>query len=132
MSNVEIIPYTPPDYWNISESYDGIYTVCRFHQRDEFVTRFPIIMKAKVNVPLKNHLGEKEYVSHVLEILNESSPVVKSKGRGRKPKPKPPLWGNLEMIRYRFRKEKELDIVELTMYTNKKKHKKLLNFATLV
>jgi DNA-binding protein len=88
-------------------------------------------MKAKVNVPLKNHLGEKEYVSHVLEILNESPPVVKSKGRGRKPKPKPPVWGNLEMIRYRFRKEKELDIVELTMYTNKKKHKKLLNFATL-
>tara|TARA_R110000851_G_scaffold146805_1_gene286599 strand:- start:918 stop:1316 length:399 start_codon:yes stop_codon:yes gene_type:complete len=132
MSNVEIIPYTPPSYWSIPDSYDGIYSGCRFHQIGEFTTKFPIIMKAKVDVLLKTHLGEKEYISHVLDVLNTPQTVVKSKGRGRQPKPKPPVWGNLEMIRYKFRKEKELDIVELTMYTNKKKHKRLLNFNTLV
>ena len=131
MNKVEIIPYTPPDYWNITESFDGVYSVCRFHRKGEFVTKFPIIMKAKVNVPLKTHMGNEEYISYIVDSLNEPAPPVKYKGRGRKPKPKPPFWGNLEMIRYRFRKEKELDIVELTMYTNKKKHKRLINFSTL-
>tara|TARA_R110000782_G_scaffold21572_3_gene57894 strand:+ start:2090 stop:2509 length:420 start_codon:yes stop_codon:yes gene_type:complete len=139
MSKVEIISYTPPSYWSIPDSYDGIYSGCRFHRDGEFVTRFPIIMKAKVNIPLKNHLGEKEYISYILDILNTlppvakpKTPVVKSKGRKRKSKPPSPNWGNLEIIQYKFRKEKELDIVELTMYTDKKKHKNLINFNTLV
>ena len=131
MKKVEIIPYTPPDYWSISESFDGVYSVCRWHRKGEFVTKFPIIMKAKVNVPLKNQLGDKEYISYILDSLNEPPPPVKYTGRGRKPKPKPPPWGKLEVIRYKFRKEKELDIVELTMYTNKKKHKRLLDFGAL-
>jgi hypothetical protein len=131
MKKVKIIPYTPPDYWSIDKSFDGVYSVCRFHQKGEFVTKFPIIMKAKVNVPLKNQLGDEEYISYIMDILNEPPDPPKYKGRGRRPKAPRPIWGKLEMIRYRFRKEKKLDIVELTMYTNKKKHKRLLNFGTI-
>ena len=131
MSKVEIIPYTPPDYWSIPESFDGVYSVCRWHRKGEFVTKFPIIMSAKVNVLLKKQLGDEEYISYILDSLNEPPPAVKYTGHGRRPKQKPPIWGKLEVIRYRFRKEKELDIVELTMYTNKKKHKRLINFNAL-
>ena len=58
MKKVEVIPYTPPAYWNIKKVYDGIYSPCRWHKRNEFVTKFPIVMKVRVNVPLKNQLGD--------------------------------------------------------------------------
>ena len=131
MSKVEVIPYTPPDYWNIKQTYDGIYSICRWHQRNEFVTKFPIIMKVKVNVPLKNQLGAADYVSYIIEAMNEPPPAPEYKGRGRRPKPKPPMWGKVELIRHKFKKEKDLDILELIMYTNKKKNKRLLNFSSM-
>ena len=127
--NIEIVPFVPKGYWKIDRVFDGIYSNSRFcRHRDEFVTRFPIIMKVKVDKPLMMHLGEEEYVSYIIENLNEPPPKPKYSGRGRRPKQRPPVWGNLELIWYKFR-NKEKDVIELTMYTDKKKNKKLCNLG---
>ena len=130
MSGVQIIPVVPADYWKIDKEFDGAYLNCRWHKRDEFVTKFPVVMKIKVDQPLREALGDEEYVNHIIATLNEPPPKPKYKGRGRRPKPKPPKWGQLELIQSKFM-NKGVEYVELIMYTSQHKNKRFVNYGSV-
>ncbi len=130
MSEIQIIPVIPEYYWKIDKEFDGAYLNCRWHKQDEFVTKFPVVMKIKVDHPLRKALGDEEYINHIIDTLNEPPPKPKYKGRGRRPKAKPPRWGQLELIQSKFMKKK-VEYVELIMYTNQHKNKRFINFGSI-
>lgn len=127
MDKVEIIPIKPAWFWRDDKEYDGIYTSCRFHKKDEFVTKFPIMIKIKYNAPLLETLGEETYLNEVVSILNKPPPPPPYSGRGRRPKRKPPKYGKLELIKHYYREKEGLKYIELMMYSSKAKNKKLFD-----
>jgi len=128
MKEVEVIPYQPEFYWKNDKIYDGIYSSCRFSHKEEFITKFPIVMKVKVDVPLLTEIGEKQYVERVIQKLNEPPPPPKYSGKGRRPKQTGPKYGKLDVISYRFLKRESLNFVELKLYTSDSNNKLFFDF----
>jgi len=131
MSKVEIVPVIPESYWRIDKQFDGAYLNCRWHRRGEFETKFPVLMKVKIDTPLRNTMGDKEYINHIISILNEPPPLPEYKGRGRRPKPRPPLWGKLELIQHKAHNKNGIEFFELIMYTNQHKNKRFINYGSV-
>jgi len=131
MSKVEIVPVIPESYWRIDKQFDGAYLNCRWHRRGEFETKFPVLMKVKIDTPLRNTMGDKEYINHIISILNQPPPLPEYKGRGRRPKPRPPLWGKLELIQHKAHNKNGIEFFELIMYTNQHKNKRFINYGSV-
>ena len=131
MSKVEIVPVIPESYWRIDKQFDGAYLNCRWHRRGEFETKFPVLMKVKIDRPLRNTMGDEEYINHIISILNQPPPLPEYKGRGRRPKQRPPLWGNLELIQHKVITKKDIEYFELIMYTNQHKNKRFINYGSV-
>ena len=127
MDKVDIIPVKPSWFWQDDKEYDGIYTSCRFHRQDEFVTKFPIMIKVKYDPTLLDVMGEQAYFDEVVSILNKPPPPPAYKGRGRRPKQRPPAYGQLEFIKHYYREKDGLKYVELMLYSSKAKNKKLFD-----
>ena len=131
MSKVEIVPVIPESYWHIDKQFDGAYLNCRWHRRGEFETKFPVVMKIKIDAALRATMGDEEYVNYIINILNEPPPLPKYSGRGRRPKQRPPLWGNLELIQHKVINKKDIKFLELIMYTNQHKNKRFINYGSV-
>lgn len=131
MSKVEIVPVIPESYWRIDKQFDGAYLNCRWHRRGEFETKFPVVMKIKIDAALRATMGDEEYVNYIINILNEPPPLPKYSGRGRRPKQRPPLWGNLELIQHKVINKKDIKFLELIMYTNQHKNKRFINYGSV-
>ena len=114
MSKVEIVPVIPEHYWRIDKQFDGAYLNCRWHRHGEFET-----------------MGDKEYINHIISILNEPPPLPEYKGRGRRPKQRPPLWGKLELIQHKAHNKNGIEFFELIMYTNQHKNKRFINYGSV-
>ena len=131
MSKVEIVPVIPESYWRIDKQFDGAYLNCRWHRRGEFETKFPVVMKIKIDTALRATMGDEDYANYIINILNEPPPLPKYSGRGRRPKQRPPLWGNLELIQHKVINKKDIKFLELIMYTNQHKNKRFINYGSV-